>query len=144
MFGLVGTGAGIIAIFIAWQIMRHAQHLPSAAHPWALRAAVVLSFMGGADLALSAVGGWGSHVINWAASLGGAGVAAVTCITLFLLALVAFGVWAAHTPKAVYAAALLPLFLLASGAGALHQLGVSTVAPAQQETATIQSWLTGR
>lgn len=142
---LIGDGAGVILMFIAWLMERHISPHTGKVSPWVIRGAIVVAFMGGSLIIGTSLATWGVNLITGLGkSVGVAGLVVFTCLALFLLVICGVGLWKAHWNKAVYAAMVLPLVLTLTGAGGLHQFGQNLIGPAQQQGHSIIANLTGR
>jgi len=145
---LAGSGAGLIAIAVAILVDRHYRNLPGSAHSWIERAMIILMYAGGSAIAVTQAGQWVRDAALWAAGLfGGVGsglahVALVISALFMLLALVVALIWAPTSVTAT-TAALMPLILSLAGGGFLHEIYVTTSAPAQALASSLASWIGG-
>ena len=55
--GLIGNGLGLLLLGVGWIAMKHI-HGGSGWEAWAMRAIIVVMFLGGAALILTGIGGW--------------------------------------------------------------------------------------
>lgn len=145
---LVGSGAGIVIIGVAFAAMAHLQHLPQMVHPWMRRLLIVAMYAGGSALAVTELGTLARSAVNWVAGffggLGAGGPRAaviITCVLLLLATAVAL-IWVPNEGTALLAAALPFLLSLVAG-GFIHQVYVGTTFPAQHLADAFSAWLGG-
>lgn len=145
---IVGSGAGVVIIGVAFVAMMHLQHLPQFTHPWARRLLIVANYAGGSALAVTGLGDLGRSVMGWAASFfGGLGTglpraALIIVCALLVLTTLAGLIWVPNEAVAL-TAAILPFLLSLVAGGFLHQVYVGTTYPAQQLAASFNAWIGG-
>ena len=110
--GLVGNGLGILLLGTGWIAMRHLSG-GRGWEAWAMRAVIIIMFLGGAALLLTGVGGWiHSATVTVLGVLGPTGEVVVsTLLFLFLLFEVVMGLWR-HPAKAAAMSAVFLAFTL--------------------------------
>src|ERR1039457_855502 len=99
--GLVGNGLGILLLGVGWIALRHING-GRGWEGWAMRAIIILMFLGGAALLLTGIGGWLHSATITIFGLFGAAAELVICTLLFLFLLfeVVMGLWRHPNKKA--------------------------------------------
>jgi hypothetical protein len=145
---LLGSGVGAVTIAVAVLLERHYRHLPGQAHPWAERLMIILMYAGGSAIAVTDAGQWADKGITWAAGLLGgldSGIprAALIIACMFTLAALVVALVFAPSSRSAYLAAGMPVILALVAGGFLHQVYLTTTAPAQHLASALTSWLGG-
>lgn len=134
------SAASVVALGIGTIIAIFYKALPKFLEPWAMRTGIVVMFLGGSALAVTAFGGWASKqaltVANWAGGTG-SGFAIVGALSLLVLA--AIGFLKKPKPRIAYLAAVLPLVLGLFSSGFLHDVKTKTVDPSRDKANELQS-----
>lgn len=142
---LFGSGAGLVALGLAWLLIKFADELPQAATPWALRVAIVIMGMGGVAIAYTVLGGLfaslATAVINWG---GGTGWAIASIVVALLFLTVVFALWKRPNGKAAYTAVGVALMLPVFSGGILADINQTVEQPSREATVEMQTWLNGR
>lgn len=162
---IVGSGAGLVVIGLAFVLNRHYRWLPAFAYNWVARLAILLMFAGGSTIAVTDLGSWVHTKVEWAAGwLGGvnAGLphAVLVIVAMFMFAgLVVAWIFApsgapdvpqwlggqakgALAPSAVLAS-VMPLILSLLTGGFMHAVYTVTTGPAQVFASALSSLIGG-
>lgn len=147
----VGSGFAIIVAGLCWLLLRHLSHLPSNAHPWLYRLAIIGMYSAGVAFVFTAAGRWIIAHIESAFGLIGAstspgsglGWALVTLSAFFIAAAVLVALIWTPSASAAYLALAAPLVLVLAPAGFAHQLFTMTSAPAMSLVTQIATWAGG-
>jgi hypothetical protein len=140
--GLVGNGLGILLLGTGWIAMRHLRG-GRGWEAWAMRAVIVVMFLGGAALLLTGVGGLLHSVATGILGILGSTGELVVCtlLFLFLLAEVVMGLWRHPGKAAAMSAVFLAFTLTLPLAGAPAQLASQLSASANQYASVLGSKL---
>lgn len=146
-----GTGVAVITAGLCWLLLKHLNHLPSGAHPWLHRLAIIGMYSAGIVFSVTAFGQWILARIRSAFGLVGAstvpgsglGWALVTLGAIGLAAAVVVALVWVPNEKYAYIALVTPLVLALAPAGFAHQIYTATAAPAQTLVTNVATWAGG-
>jgi len=140
--GLVGNGLGILLLGTGWVALRHIQG-GRGWEKWAMRAIILVMFLGGAAMLLTGIGGWLTSVTTAVLGVLGSTGEVVVCTLLFLYLLfeVVMGIWRHPSRKTAMSAVFLAFTLTLPLAGAPAQFASQLRASASQYAAAIGSKL---
>jgi hypothetical protein len=138
--GLVGNGLGILLLGVGWIAMRHISG-GRGWEAWAMRAVILIMFLGGAAFLLTGIGGFFHMItVDILGVLGATGELVVcTLLFLFLLFEVVMGLWRRPGHGAAWSAVFLAFTLTLPMAGAPGRFASDLSASANQYATSIGS-----
>jgi hypothetical protein len=138
--GLVGNGLGILLLGVGWIAMRHLSG-GRGWEAWAMRAVILIMFLGGAAFLLTGIGGFLHRITVDVLSILGVTGELVVCTLLFLFLLfeVVMGIWRHPGHAAAYSAVFLAFTLTLPMAGAPGHFASDLSSSANQYASAIGS-----
>lgn len=143
--GLLGNGAGLLCLGIGIILMKQKKLQAGKTGAVVMRIVIVLMFIGGAGLIGAGIGTWIQRGANAVLSLFGAAGLIIAALAAFAMLLtVVLGLWKEPNNKVAWTAAMLPFALALVTGGVLGQIGDTTQRFANDGSAQVSSFLTGR
>lgn len=144
--GLLGNGAGLLCLGIGVILMKQEALANGKPGKIVMRIVTVLMLAGGAGLASAGIGDWIRRGANAVLGLFGsnAGLVIAALAAFAMLLTVGIGLWRGASKKTAWTAAMLPFVLALVTGGVLGQIGDTTQRFANDGSAQVSSFLTGR
>lgn len=143
--GLLGNGAGLLCLGLGIILMKQDKLNSGKTGAVVMRIVIVLMFIGGAGLIGAGIGTLIQRGVNAVLGLFGASGLIIAALVAFAMLLtVALGLWKAPSKKVAWTAAMLPFALALVTGGVLGQIGDTTQQFANDGSAQVSSFLTGR